>query len=65
MLNGDITLEEVQRVIDGVKLNKAAGVDDLPNEVLKTPNMLNNLCCLFQKCCSVWHYTVCVEQIHN
>lgn len=50
MLNSDITLEEAQRVVDKVQIKKAEGVDDLPNEALKTPNMLNILCRLFQKC---------------
>lgn len=51
MLNSDITLKEAQRVVDKVKIfKKAVGVDDLPNETLKTPNMLNIPCCLFQKC---------------
>ena len=50
MLNGDISIEEVQRVVDKAKLNKAVGVDELPNEVLKNPSMLNILHCLFQNC---------------
>ncbi|XP_049903768.1 uncharacterized protein LOC126392428 [Epinephelus moara] len=50
ILNDDITLEEVQKVADKAKLNKAVGVDEIPNEALKAPSMLRTLHGLFQKC---------------
>lgn len=49
MLISDITQEEEQKVVDEAKSSKAVGVDDLPNEALKTPSMLKILPCLFQK----------------
>lgn len=47
VLNNDITIEEVQEVLHKLKLNKAVGIEDIPNEVLKSPyldNVLFNLC---------------------
>ncbi len=40
-----ISLEEIQKVLDIVKNNKAVRVDSLPNEVVK-----NNAPCELQKC---------------
>ena len=42
--------QEVQKVVDKAKVNKAVGVEELPNEVLITPNLVNILYCLFQTC---------------
>lgn len=43
VLNAKLTLEEVKKVIAGAKVNKATGIEDLPNEVLKSPELLNTL----------------------
>uniref|UniRef100_A0A3Q3E968 Reverse transcriptase domain-containing protein n=1 Tax=Labrus bergylta TaxID=56723 RepID=A0A3Q3E968_9LABR len=40
-LNYDITLEEVKTAINKSKLKKAVGVEEIPNEVLKSPPLLN------------------------
>ncbi len=42
-LSGNLTLEEVKRAIDKAKNGKAAGVEGLYNEVLKTPKVLSTL----------------------
>lgn len=49
-LNSDITQEEVRTAIDQAKLKKAVGVEEIPNEVLKSPSLLNVLFCLFKFC---------------
>lgn len=46
ILNSDITLDEVLKLLDKAKENKAVGIEDLPNEVLKNPNLCNVLHCL-------------------
>lgn len=43
MLNNEITLEEVQKVVNKVKANKAVGVVERSNEILKTQNLMNIL----------------------
>ncbi len=43
--NAKISLEEMHKVLDKAKHNKAVGVDSLPNEVLK-----NNASCDLLKC---------------
>jgi len=64
VLNIDISLEEVQKVIDRTKPYKAVGVDELSNEVLKCPKLLNTLHVLFQYCFkngtvpSVWYRSI-------
>ncbi|KAL7374830.1 hypothetical protein ABVT39_007749 [Epinephelus coioides] len=50
MLNNEITLMEVQDAIDRAKVKKAVGVEELSNEVLKSPNLLTVLHPLFQTC---------------
>lgn len=50
LLNSDITVAEVQKVIEKIKLQKAVGEDELTNEVLKCPKLLNTLHCLFTNC---------------
>lgn len=61
MLSSDITLEEGQRVIDKANINKAVGVDDLPYEVVKIPNMLNILC-YFKSAFSMILQRLCVNK---
>ena len=48
----DITMEELERVIDGAGLNKAAGADRIPYEFMKHygPKMKEALLCLYNKC---------------
>lgn len=48
VLNCEITVEEVQTVIEKTKPYKAVGVDELSNEVLKCPKLLKTLHCLFK-----------------
>lgn len=60
ILNSEITLDELLKVPDKAKENKAVDIDDLPNEVLKNPNLCNALYCL----CYIfpqWYYSICVE----
>ena len=49
-LNKDITLNEVKLVTKSAKFKKAVGIDMIPNEVLKNPNLLNLMHNLFQLC---------------
>lgn len=39
-LNGDLGREEVQKAVETAKVKKAFGIDELPNEVLKSPFVL-------------------------
>lgn len=48
LLNRDIAVEEVQKVIGKIKAHKAVGIDGVPNEVLKCPKLLNCLYSLFR-----------------
>ncbi|XP_023814791.1 uncharacterized protein LOC111947977 [Oryzias latipes] len=63
-INQDITIEEVLKVIEKTKLHKAAGVDELSNEVLKCPKLLTTLHCLFRFCFkngfipSIWYKSI-------
>ena len=43
ILNSDISLEEVRAVIHKSKVKKAVGVEEIPNEVLKSLSLLNVL----------------------
>ena len=64
MLNSDISLEEVRAAIHKSKVRKAVGVEEIPNEVLKSLSLLNVLFCLFQFCInynivpSVWYKSI-------
>lgn len=64
ILNSEITLDEVLKVLDKAKENKAVGIEDLPNEVLKSPNLWNVLHCLCHICFqngiipSVWNSSI-------
>ena len=48
-INYDITDEEVKQVVKEAKLNKAVGIDNLPNEILKSPASIKVLTRLFKK----------------
>ena len=50
ILDSEITSDEVLKVLDKAKENKAVGIEDLPNEVLKSPNLCNVLHCLCHIC---------------
>lgn len=64
LLNRDITVEEVKKVIEKTKTYKAVGVDGLSNEVLKSPKLLSILHRLFKTCFrsaiipSVWYKSI-------
>ncbi len=47
-LNGNITKQEVDLVINGLKNRKAVGIDKIPNEILKTENVRVCLLNFFQ-----------------
>ena len=49
-LNQWIMLDEVQQAIDQSKTGKATGIDNIPNEILKNPELLNPLHKLYQCC---------------
>ena len=49
-LNQPITLREIQEVISRLKPGKATGCDNLPNEILRQPRLLNFLYGLFNVC---------------
>ena len=49
-LNKSILLSEVQKAISSCKLNKSPGVDCIPNEVIKHPNVVNLLVKVYQYC---------------
>ncbi|VDI30743.1 Hypothetical predicted protein [Mytilus galloprovincialis] len=58
-LNGDITLEEIETVIKSAKNGKSTGIDQIPYEVLKFPNVFQVIRSLFQ----VMFDTSCVPSI--
>ena len=49
-LNTTLSREEVQNAIDRCKMKKATGIDEISNEVLKSPRLLNVLFQLFKSC---------------
>ncbi|MEW8547938.1 MAG: reverse transcriptase family protein, partial [Candidatus Thiodiazotropha sp.] len=49
-LNETITLYEIQTAIHRLKDKKAAGIDEIPSEVLKTQNLLVVMGTLFNQC---------------
>lgn len=63
-LNRDITIEEVQKVIAKTKKHKAVGVDELSNEILKSPKLFKPLYGLLKYCFqagiipSVWNNSI-------
>ncbi len=48
MLNRNITIEEINVVVDRLKNRKAPGIDRIPNEVLKSDSVKMCLLCFFQ-----------------
>ncbi|MEW8546453.1 MAG: reverse transcriptase family protein, partial [Candidatus Thiodiazotropha sp.] len=44
---------EVEHAVKRLKLNKSAGIDDIPAEVLKSKHLLNMLCSLYNRCFSL------------
>ena len=63
-LNANFSVAEVKNVVDKCKLKKATGIDEISNEVLKSPRLFNVLCELFQFCFdrgiipTQWHKTI-------
>ena len=49
-LNNTITLEEVRKAINHSKNGKSMGKDNIPNEILELPKLLNPLHKLYQYC---------------
>ena len=49
-LNRDIESNELHKAIESLKVNKATGVDDLSNEVLKSPKLFDILFNLLRRC---------------
>ena len=52
-LNKDLSLGEVQLAIRKAKTGKATGIENLPNEILKSPVLSHTLLGLFEKCFDV------------
>jgi hypothetical protein len=52
-VNTPIVLEEVVKIGSSLKLKKAIGIDNIPNEVLKQKAVAEALCVLFNKCFSI------------
>ncbi len=48
VLNGNITIDEINMVIDRLKNRKAPGIDEIPNEVLRSEPVKNCLHKFFQ-----------------
>ena len=63
-LNYDITLEEVRAAVNKSKPGKSVGVEEIPNEALKAPSLLNVPLSLFGFCFnysvvpSVWYKSI-------
>ncbi len=50
ILNSPLEMEEVRKIVDKAKSRKAAGIDNIPNEVLKNQPVIKCLHALFQMC---------------
>ncbi len=50
MVNSDISYEEVKHCIGKAKNKKACGIDHIPNEILKSENVINVLMQFYQLC---------------
>ncbi len=49
-LNGPISFDEFEKIINKLKINKSSGIDQIPNEVLKIHYVMLLLYNLFTKC---------------
>ena len=49
-LNLPISLEEIKKMLKRMKNGRAVGTDNMPNEILKHPNVLQLLLSLYSKC---------------
>ncbi|CAG2223288.1 unnamed protein product [Mytilus edulis] len=49
-INDQISLEETKQALRSVKLGKAVGIDNLPNEILRNDNLTNVLHELYNTC---------------
>ena len=49
-LNNSLTKGDVQMAINKAKFGKATGVENIPNEILKSPKLFDILCDLFKGC---------------
>jgi len=49
-INEEITVDELNKAVNRLKLKKATGIDSLPNEILKHNNLQECLLRLFQAC---------------
>ena len=50
MLNSDISYDEIEKIVKGLKNNKAVGIDNIPNEVLKNKDVMIMMYRLFIFC---------------
>ena len=63
-LNRPITTEEVRRCVTAAKMGRAVGIDNLPNEVLKSDTLIPVLKTLFNACLehgvvpTMWYKTI-------
>ncbi len=57
-----LSLEEIQKVIDRAKNNKAAGIDNLPNAIFKNNMSSQLLLSLFNKIFCFTHYPINLEK---
>ena len=64
ILNSEITQEEVTNALKQAKSNKATGIENIPNEILKNTKLTDLLLKLFRKCFensilpSMWDYSI-------
>ena len=69
-MNERILLLEIKKAIDKLKTGKAMGLDGIPNEVIKCPNLLNALHLFFNLCFdngispSTWSKSI-ISPIHS
>ncbi len=49
-LNGPISFDEIEKIINKLKINKSSGIGQIPNEVLKNHDVILLLHNLFTKC---------------
>ncbi len=49
-LNGPISYDEIEKIINKLKINKSSGIDQIPNEVLKNHDVMLLLYNIYTKC---------------